>query len=68
MQASAKISFAMQHLTFTVRNISATGASIAATNLAAIPDSFQLLMEMESTARRCAVVWRKPTQIGVQFT
>jgi hypothetical protein len=25
-------------------------------------------MEMESTARRWAVVWRKPTQIGVHFT
>lgn len=68
VKRAARISFARQHLTCTVRNISATGASIEASNLAVIPDSFQLLMEMESTARRCAVVWRKPTQIGVEFT
>lgn len=68
VRRSARISFARQHLTCTVRNVSATGASIEAANLAVIPDSFNLLMEMESTARRCAVVWRKPTQIGVQFT
>jgi hypothetical protein len=64
---AAKITFASQHLTCTVRSLSKTGAAIEATNLAAIPDSFNLLMEMESTARRCAVVWRKPTQIGVEF-
>jgi hypothetical protein len=68
IKRAARISFARQHLTCTVRNVSATGASIEAANLAVIPDSFNLLMEMESTARRCAVVWRKPTQIGVQFT
>ena len=67
VRRAAKISFARQHLTCTVRNVSATGAAIEATNLAAIPDSFNLLMEMESKARRCAVVWRKPTQIGVEF-
>jgi len=68
VKRAAKISFAKQHVTCTVRSLSATGASIEATNVAAIPDSFNLLMEMESTTRRCAVVWRKPTQIGVQFT
>ena len=68
VRRAAKISFARQHLTCMVRNVSATGASIEATNLEAIPDRFSLLMEMESTARHCAVVWRKPKQIGVQFT
>ncbi len=67
VRRAAKISFARQNLTCTVRNVSATGAAIEAANLAAIPDSFSLLMEMESKARRCAVVWRKPTQIGVEF-
>jgi len=68
VRRAAKISFARRHLTCTVRNISATGASIEATNLAEIPDRFSLQMEMESTARTCAVVWRNPKQIGVQFT
>lgn len=67
VKRAAKISFARQHITCTVRSLSSTGASIEATNLAAIPDNFNLLMEMESTTRRCAVVWRKPTQIGVEF-
>jgi hypothetical protein len=67
VKRAAKISFAKQHVICTVRSLSSTGASIEATNIAAIPDNFSLLMEMESKARRCAVVWRKPTQIGVEF-
>ena len=68
VRRAAKISFARRDLTCMVRNISATGASIESANLAAVPDSFQLVMEMESTARRCSVVWRKPTLIGIRFT
>ncbi|QDW39299.1 PilZ domain-containing protein [Bradyrhizobium sp. KBS0727] len=68
IKRSARISFAKQNLTCTVRNVSATGASIEAANPTAIPDSFRMVMEMETTARRCAVVWRKPTSIGVKFT
>ena len=40
---------------------------VAAANLAEIPDSFKLVLEMETAARRCAVVWRKEKQIGVEF-
>ena len=67
VRRSAKISFARQSMTCMVRNVSATGAAIEAANLAGIPDSFQLVMEMETAARRCAVVWRKEKQIGVEF-
>lgn len=67
VRRSAKISFARQSMTCMVRNVSATGAAIEAANLAEIPDSFQLVMEMETAARRCAVVWRKQKQIGVEF-
>lgn len=67
VRRSAKISFARQSITCMVRNVSATGAAIEAANLAEIPDSFQLVMEMETAARRCAVVWRKQKQIGVEF-
>lgn len=67
VRRSARISFARQSMTCMVRNISATGASIEGANLNAIPDSFKLTVEMESSARRCAVVWRKPTRIGVEF-
>jgi hypothetical protein len=64
---SGKISFARQSMTCTVRNISATGAAIEGTHIAGVPDSFSLVMEMESAARDCKVVWRKPKQIGVEF-
>lgn len=64
---AARISFARQSVTCMVRDISATGASIEARNLAVIPDQFRMRIEMESAERRCAVVWRKPTRIGVAF-
>lgn len=64
---AGKISFARQSMTCTVRNISATGAAIEGTNITTVPDSFSLVMEMESAARDCKVVWRKPKQIGVAF-
>jgi len=64
---AGKISFARQSMTCTVRNISATGAAIEGANIAGLPDFFSLVMEMESAARDCKVVWRKPKQIGVEF-
>jgi hypothetical protein len=67
VKRAAQISFASKSMTCMVRNVSATGAAIEAANLADIPDSFKLVLEMETTARRCAVVWRKATQIGVEF-
>jgi hypothetical protein len=64
---SARISFAKESMTCTVRNISATGAAIEGANLARAPDAFTLVLEMESAARPCTVVWRKNAQIGVRF-
>ena len=64
---AARINFGRQSLTCAVRNISATGAAIEG-NLAGAPEKFMLVLEMESTARRCTVVWRKKTQIGVRFS
>jgi hypothetical protein len=65
---AARISFGRESMTCTVRNISATGAAIEGANLARTPDHFVLVMEMESAARSCKVVWRNKTQIGVQFS
>lgn len=64
---AARINFGRQSLTCAVRNISATGAAIEG-NLAGAPEKFMLVLEMESTARRCTVVWRKKAQIGVRFS
>ena len=65
---AAKISFDRENMTCTVRNVSATGAAIEGANLARTPDHFVLVMEMESTARSCKVIWRNKTQLGVQFS
>jgi hypothetical protein len=64
---AGRIRFAAENSTCTVRNISATGAAIQGTNLASIPDTFTLVLEMETAERLCTVVWRKKTQIGVRF-
>ena len=65
---AARISFDRENMTCTVRNISATGAALEGANLGKTPDRFVLVMEMESAARPCKVIWRNKTQIGVQFS
>jgi len=65
---AARISFDRENITCTVRNISATGTALEGANLAKTPDRFVLVMEMESAARPCKVIWRNKTQIGVQFS
>jgi hypothetical protein len=32
-----------------------------------VPNCFLLVLEMESAARNCAVIWRKDRQLGVEF-
>jgi hypothetical protein len=68
VRLAGKIRFASKSLTCMVRDISASGASIEDADLALVPDSFRLMMEMESAERRCTVVWRRPTRIGVRFS
>jgi hypothetical protein len=51
----------------TVRDISATGAALDLVDATKVPDQFTLVLEMESAARSCAVVWRKARQLGVEF-
>lgn len=49
-------------------DISNTGARIDVENANTIPDHFVLLLSGNGKARRkCRVVWRKETQIGVTF-
>jgi hypothetical protein len=64
---AGRISFARQMMTCTVRDISSTGASLEAANFAEVPDNFTLVIEMETVERRCRVVWRKKTRVGVRF-
>ena len=49
-------------------DMSDTGARIDVENSKTVPDHFILLLSGNGKARRkCRVVWRKPTQIGVTF-
>jgi hypothetical protein len=51
----------------TVRDMSATGASIEVADAMNVPDHFSLVLEMESAARKCEVMWRRERQLGVKF-
>jgi hypothetical protein len=51
----------------TVREMSPTGAALDVVNASKVPNSFLLVLEMESAARNCAVIWRKDRQLGVEF-
>jgi len=51
----------------TIRNISETGACLAVASPIGIPETFQLKIVNEPTARNCRVVWRKEKPIGIEF-
>jgi hypothetical protein len=64
---TGKIYFGKSSEVCTVREMSATGASIELADPAHVPDQFKLILEMESASRTCAAIWRKDRQIGVRF-
>jgi len=51
----------------TVRDMSPGGASIEVADAMNVPDRFSLVLEMESAARKCSVIWRRERQLGVTF-
>jgi hypothetical protein len=64
---TGKIYFGKSSEVCTVREMSATGASIELADPAHVPDRFRLVLEMESASRSCAAIWRKDRQIGIRF-
>jgi hypothetical protein len=50
-----------------VRNLSPIGACLEVAGPAGIPDEFVLLIQHDQLRQTCRVIWRKPTQIGVEF-
>jgi hypothetical protein len=50
-----------------VKNVSEGGAALEVASPIGIPDEFDLVMTGDRTVRRCRVVWRKATRIGVKF-
>lgn len=50
----------------TVRNFSEAGAKLSVTSIVGIPDTFQLVFD-DKRSFACTVVWRRETELGVQF-
>lgn len=51
----------------TVRDISATGARIRTDGSVSIPDTFELIIDLDGFEVDCEVVWRKDRDLGVRF-
>jgi hypothetical protein len=64
---AGKIAYGRINMTCVVRDISNSGAALELPNPASLPDKFALVLEMESSARACEVVWRKARRVGVRF-
>jgi len=58
-----------RHLTVacTVRDVLATGARLRAESSVSIPDTFELIIEVDGLEADCQVVWRKANEVGVKF-
>ncbi len=65
----AVISYDDHHFTIpcTVRNISEEGALLQILEKLIVPDTFVLLIELDSVETDCEVVWRHEDNIGVKF-
>ena len=50
-----------------VRKMSLGGANLEVESQTGIPDSFDLVIDVEQSNQRCHVVWRKARRIGVAF-
>ena len=51
----------------TVRNLSLSGACLAVTSPAGIPNEFDLMLDRDMIKRYCRVAWRAADRIGVTF-
>ena len=54
-------------LACTVRDLSTTGAHLRVTASASVPDTFDLIVELDGFDVSCCVVWRTTTDVGVRF-
>jgi len=58
-----------RHITVacTVRDISDTGVRLRVDSSLTIPDTFELIIEMDGLEANCTVVWRKGNEVGARF-
>jgi hypothetical protein len=50
-----------------VRDLSGTGAHLRVEGTLNVPNSFELIIQLDGLEARCEVVWRKDNEIGVRF-
>jgi PilZ domain len=50
-----------------VRNLSGDGACLQVDTIVGIPETFELLIAAEQTARPCTVKWKSANRLGVSF-
>jgi two-component system response regulator len=64
------IAFSARHATIpcVLRDLSEGGARLQVAQSSAVPDTFELIVELDGLEVPCEVVWRKVTEIGVAFT
>ncbi len=64
------IAYSGRHITqiAAVRDVSETGARLRVDNSLTIPDTFELLLDLDGLEADCEVTWRKGREIGVRFT
>ncbi len=51
----------------TVRNLTNIGACLHVPDSLGVPESFELMFDSAHVRRRCTVVWRTDTKLGVSF-
>jgi hypothetical protein len=50
-----------------IRNLSPLGACLEVTSQVGIPEEFTLVIDSDHLRQGCRVIWRRPTQLGVEF-
>ena len=65
----ATVAYNNRHCTIscTIRDISSGGARLTAISSVDIPDTFELIVELDGLEAECEVVWRYGKDIGVRF-
>lgn len=63
------IAYSGRHITIAaaVRDVSETGARLRVENSLAVPDTFELILDLDGLEADCEVTWRRDREIGVRF-
>jgi hypothetical protein len=67
---SGLVAFNQRHATLscTVRDLSDTGALLRLSDVAHVPQRFELIVELDGLEADCEVMWRRGRDLGVKFS